>query len=150
MARYTVVIQTPRPGSDVFRYLADLRNLPEWDPGVARVTQIVGLGGGPGTSFDVVVSTARRGERTLRYVTTQHVEPRLLRIEARSPLLTSIDQITVSPRVDSGCSVAYDAELTLTGPLRWADLLIRPMFRRIGDRAAAGLVAALEGRVAAS
>ena len=96
--------------------MADLRNFAEWDPGVKRVAQVVGSGGGPDAAFDVVVATGR-GELTLRYVTTEYHEPRQVLIEARSRVLTSIDRITVID-VPAGCTVTYDAELRLNGALR--------------------------------
>ncbi len=129
--------------------MADLRNLAEWDPGVKRVTQIEGVGGGAAASFDVVVASGR-GELTLRYVTKQYQEPRLVVIEARSRMLTSIDRVSVNADAASGCLVTYDAELRLNGPLRMADVALKPMFKRIGDRAAQGLVIALAGDVVAS
>lgn len=149
MARYIVTVRTPRSPQAAFDYMADLRNFAEWDPGVKRVTQIEGAGGGASASFDVVVASGR-GEMTLRYATKQYDEPRLVVIEARSRMLTSIDRVSINADAASGCLVTYDAELRLNGPLRFADFALKPMFRRIGDRAARGLVVALAGEVVAS
>lgn len=149
MARYIVTVRTPRSPQEAFDYMADLRNLAEWDPGVKRVTQIEGAGGGASASFDVVVASGR-GEMTLRYATKQYDEPRLVVIEARSRMLTSIDRVSINADAASGCLVTYDAELRLNGPLRFADFALKPMFKRIGDRAARGLVVALAGEVVAS
>lgn len=148
MARYVVTVRTPQSPQAAFAYMADLRNFAEWDPGVERVTQIDGAGGGPDTSFDVVVTTGRR-KLTLRYVTKQYDEPRSLVIEARSRMFTSIDRIAVAGST-TGCLVTYDAELELNGVLRCADFILRAMFKRIGDRAARGLTTALAGEVVAS
>lgn len=149
MARYIVTVRTPRSPQEAFDYMADLRNLAEWDPGVKRVSQIVGSGGGASASFDVAVASGR-GELTLRYETTQYEEPRLVVIAAHSRMLTSIDRVSVKADGPTGCLVTYDAELTLNGPLRLADFALKPMFKRIGDRAARGLVVALAGDVVAS
>ena len=149
MARYIVTVRTPRSPQAAFDYMADLRNFAEWDPGVKRVTQIDGAGGGASASFDVVVASGR-GERTLRYATTQYEEPRLVVIEAHSRMLTSIDRVSINANAGSGCLVTYDAELKLNGLLRLADFALKPMFKRIGDRAAQGLVVALAGDVVAS
>lgn len=145
MARYIVTVSTPRTPEAAFAFMADLRNLAEWDPGVKRVTQVEGSGGGPSASFDVVVKSGR-GDMTLRYVTTQYDEPRAVVIEARSRMLTSIDRVTVAGSA-TGCQVTYDAELKLNGVLRCADFVLKPLFKRIGDRAAKGLTAALGGVV---
>jgi carbon monoxide dehydrogenase subunit G len=148
MARYVVTVRTPRTPEAAFAYMADLRNFAEWDPGVKRVTQVAGSGGGPGASFDVVVKSGR-GDMTLRYVTTKYDEPRSILVEARSRMLTSIDRVTVAGSA-TGCQVTYDAELTLNGLLRWADFVLKPLFKRIGDRAATGLTTALDGVVVPS
>src|SRR4051794_19757380 len=134
MARYVVTVRSARTPQAAFAYMADLRNFAEWDPGVARVTQIDGSGGGTDASFDVVVRSGRR-EMTLRYVTTEYEEPRLLVIEARSRTLTSTDRIAVAAS-ETGCLITYDAELTLKGALRCVDFVLKPRFKRIGDRAA--------------
>ena len=153
MSRYVVVVRTPRTPQAAFAYMADLRNFAEWDPGVTRVTQVEGSGGGPDSSFDVAVKSGR-GELVLRYVTKQYDEPQagepgVLVIEARSRMLTSIDRITVDGSA-TGCHVTYDAELKLNGALRWADFALKPVFKRIGERAAKGLTAALSGEVVGS
>ena len=148
MARYVVTVRTPRTPHDAFDYMADLRNFAEWDPGVKRVAQVAGSGGGPDAEFDVVVA-AGRGELTLRYVTKEYRVPSLVLIEARSRLLTSIDRITVGGTTDA-CTVTYDAVLMLNGPLRYVDFVLKPLFKRIGGRAAQGLVTALAGEVVAS
>jgi carbon monoxide dehydrogenase subunit G len=148
MARYVVTVSTPRNPEAAFAFMADLRNLAEWDPGVKRVTQVNGSGGGPNASFDVVVKSGR-GDMTLRYVTTQYDEPSAVVIEARSRMLTSIDRVTVA-RSATGCQVTYDAELKLNGVLRIADFVLKPLFKRIGDRAATGLTTALGGVVVSS
>ena len=134
MARYVVTVLTPKTPQAAFVYMSDLRNFAEWDPGVKRVTQVAGSGGGPDAAFDVVVVSGR-GELNLRYVTKDYDEPRLVLVEARSRMLTSIDRITVTG-LPSGCSVQYDAELTLNGPLRFLDFALKRVFERIGDRAA--------------
>jgi hypothetical protein len=148
MARYRVTVRTPLVSQAAFAYMADLRNFAEWDPGVRRVAQVIGSGGGPNSSFDVGVVAGCR-ELTLRYVTTQYVEPRSVVIEARSRLLTSIDRISIAEDSEAGCLVTYDAELVLNGPLRCVNVVLNPMFKRIGDRAASGLVTALSGQVVA-
>ena len=65
-------------------------------------------------------------------------------------LFRSIDRISIKTDGPSGCLVTYDAELRLNGPLRLADFALKPTFKRIGDRAARGLVVALAGDVVAS
>ena len=143
MARYVVSVRTPMPPDEAFTYMADLRNFAEWDPGVKNVDQVTGDGPGPGTAFDVTVK-GFVGDLTLRYVTTEHDAPKRVVARAESTMLTSLDTITVEPDGD-GSVVTYDAELTLNGPLGLADPLLKPAFNSIGDKAAGGLIRALEG-----
>lgn len=52
--------------------------------------------------------------------------------------VSSNDRITFET-VGNGTRITYDAELALKGPLRIADPLLRLAFKRVGDRALAGL-----------
>lgn len=143
MAHYVVQVRTPRTAREAFAYLADLSNFAEWDPGVAHAEQVHGDGPGPDAAFDVEVK-AIRGTMTLRYRLIDYDEPNRFVARAQSRLLTSVDTITVAT-VDAATVVTYDAELTLNGVLGLADPVMGFAFRRIGDRAADGLIAALEG-----
>jgi hypothetical protein len=150
MARYSTTVRTPRSPDEAFAYLADMRNFARWDPGVTDVIQVEGDGGGPQSVFDVVVRSPGGG-MTLRYVTRRYVtgrfdEPSSVQVEARSRVLTSIDRITVVTDANAdGSLITYDAELVLNGVLAVFDFGLKPAFRRIGDRAAAGLARALDG-----
>ena len=143
MARYRTTVRTDRSPEDAFTFMSDLRNFENWDPGVESATQVVGEGGGPDSTFDVVVAAPGKG-LTLRYVTTEYEAPRRVIVRAESKLFTSLDRIDVEPD-GTGSLVTYDAELTLNGPLGWFDLALRPIFDRIGGRADHGLQQALDG-----
>jgi carbon monoxide dehydrogenase subunit G len=143
---YNTSIRTSISPAEVFAFMADLRNLEQWDPGVQGVTQVDGDGAGPGSSFDVVVD-APRGGLTLRYNTTHFDPPRKAVVEARSRLFTSIDQIEVSEDGESTV-VTYSATHDLNGPMRVFDRVLRPVFDRIGNRASSGLLRVLDGQPA--
>jgi len=128
---------------EAFDYMADMRNFADWDPGVRRVEQVEGSGAEPDAVYDVTVG-GLRGDLVLRYRTVDYVSPREVLLVARSERLTSIDRITVDPR-DGSCDVTYDAELILNGWMKIAEPALRLMFRRIGDRAAAGMRRVLAG-----
>ena len=142
MARYVTTVRTSWSADVAFGFMADLRNFAIWDPGVRRVVQVEGDGGGTDAVFDVTVAGVGR-DLTLRYRTVQHDAPESLLVVASSGLLTSEDRITVVAEPAGGASVTYDADLRLGGPLRLVDPALRLVFGRIGDRAAAGLRAAL-------
>lgn len=123
--------------------MADLSNFAEWDPGVEQAKLVQGDGPGIDAAFDVAVK-AIRGSLTLRYHITDYDPPEKVAARAESRLLTSLDTITVRGDGD-GSVVTYDAELKLNGLLGVADPLLGLGFKRIGDRAATGLVRALDG-----
>lgn len=143
MARYVTTLRTERPPAEVFAYMADLRNFAEWDPGVTKVVQVDGDGGGPASVFDVTVKGPGR-DLTLRYRTTEFDPHHNVLVVARSSVFTSTDRVTVTPD-GAGSIVTYDADLALNGPLRLFDPVLKLTFGKIGDRAAAGLRRVLAG-----
>jgi carbon monoxide dehydrogenase subunit G len=143
MARYRTTVRTEMAPADAFAFMADLRNFEDWDPGVQSATQVTGHGGGPDASFDVIVDAPGKG-LTLRYVTTEYDAPRRVVVRAESKMFTSLDRIDVEPD-GTGSLVTYDAELRLNGPLSVFDLVLRPVFARIGGRADEGLQRVLDG-----
>jgi len=142
VARYVTKVRTRRPPEEVFAYMADLRNFAKWDPGVSRVVQVEGHGGGLGAVFDVTVNT--RNKQALRYRTAIFNPTHELLVVAKTRSLTSQDRITVDAD-RAGSIVTYDATLRLNGARRVGSPLLHFMFNRIGDRASAGLCRALEG-----
>jgi hypothetical protein len=142
MARYITKLRTSRPRDEVFAYMADLRNFVEWDPGVRQVAQVEGDGGGLGAVFDVTVGTKR--PQTLRYRVTVFNPPNELLVVAKTKALTSRDRITVDAD-ETGSIITYEAVLRLNGALRVGGAVLNIVFKRIGDRASAGLCRAIEG-----
>jgi len=131
--------------AEAFAYMADLTNFADWDPGVDRVDQVQGDGPGPDASFDVSVKALGRSI-TLRYDIVSYDAPRTVVAFAENSLLSSRDTVRVErDEAGSGSVVTYDAVLKLKGLLGVADPLLGLSFKKIGDRAAAGLVSALCG-----
>jgi carbon monoxide dehydrogenase subunit G len=141
MANYVTTVESPLSPQAAFDYMSDLRNFERWDPGVRSATQVVGVGGGPESSFDVSVASVGP-DLTLRYETIRYEPDHLVVVEARSRMFTSTDQISIRSEA-SGSVVTYEAELRLNGPFSVFDPFLRLVFKRIGDRAAAGLKAAI-------
>jgi hypothetical protein len=109
-----------------FAYMADLRRFAEWDPGVRRVVQVEGEGGGPEAVFDLTVATLGP-DLTLRYETTEYDAPRSFRVVAKSAWFTSDDRIRVETKRGKTI-VTYDAELRLNGLLGLFDPGLRLVF----------------------
>lgn len=141
MARYQATVPSHRPAAEIFTYLATFSNAAEWDPGVLAGEQ---LDPGPvavGTRFRLVVPFL--GLRMpLTYHVTSYQPGHEVVLAAASSLLHATDKITVTGRA-GGSEVSYEAEVRLRGPLHLLDPLLRPGFRAVADRAAAGLAQAL-------
>lgn len=142
MPRYTGTVTTARPPHEVFDYLASFDRVAEWDPGVREAHALSTENGGDGATFRVVTRFLGR-DVPLVYRTVALEPPRRVVLEAAGDSVVSRDAITVRPLPEGGAQVTYDAELRLRGPLRLAELPMRLAFRRIGDRARAGLEEAL-------
>jgi carbon monoxide dehydrogenase subunit G len=140
MARYVTKVRTTRSADDVFAFMADLRNLTQWDPGVRDAVMVEGEAGTESAVVDVSVSGT-----TLRYHTTSFDPSTSVVVRAESSTMISIDRIDVDDQGDTRV-VTYDADLQLKSVLKVADPLLRLAFRRIGDRAAAGLRRVLDGQ----
>lgn len=141
MARYVMRVRTPKDAEQVFDFLADLRNFPEWDPGTTSAEQVGGTGPGVGSAYDL-----ETGGTTMRYEVTTYDHPRKVVAEGANRWVTSVDTITVSTQDDgAGAVVTYDADLTLNGLLRVGDPILKLAFARIGKKAADGLVTSLDG-----
>lgn len=136
MPRYVVSVQSSKSPAEAFAAMADMRTFTDWDPGITKVVQTVGSGPGPQAVFDVTVGAGR--PFTLRYETREFVADSTVLFVGKSALFTSIDRITVVP-AGSGSTVTYDAQLRFNGLLVPFNLGLGLVFKRIGDRAAAGL-----------
>ena len=141
MARYTTSVQTPQPVEEAFAYLSDFSTTAEWDPGVVEAERLTAGPVGEGSEFRVVAEFMGR-KVPLIYVVTEYEAPTRIVLRGESSTVVSLDEITVG-HADDGALVTYDARLTLKGPLRVADPLLGLVFKRIGDRAAAGMRGAL-------
>lgn len=143
MALCSFSIKTPWPAEKVFEFMANLRNLTAWDPGVHNVEQVVGEQPGLNAEFNVTVD-GFSGPMTLIYVMTGFETPHSFSVRAKSELLNSYDQTTVVA-TGEGCTVTYSAELTLNDSLGIADEVFAKTFNIVGERAACGLAEALQG-----
>lgn len=139
MAHYVTTIRTEMSPEDAFMYMADLENFAEWDPGVSLAEQVAGDGPALGAEYKVKASGAE-----LVYMVIEFDAPIRLVAEAKTTFFRSYDIIEVEARED-GCDVTYDATLELNGILGLADVGLRLFFDKIGDKAAAGMVEALDG-----
>ena len=142
MARYRTTVQSKKTPEGAFDYPADFAKAREWDPGVVEGENLTGRPLGRGSRFRLVSRIAGR-RIPLEYQITAFDRPGRVEFQADQTALRSTDEIRFDA-VDNGTSVTYEADLQLKGPLgKLLDPFLALAFRRIGDRAAAGLQEAL-------
>ena len=141
MAHYQATVESRSPAAETFSYLAAFSNAADWDPGVLAGAQVDAGPVGKGSRFRLQVPFL--GARmSLTYQIISFVPDREVLLRATNVLLRSTDRIVVTG-IPDGSTVSYDAEVRLRGPLRLLDPLLRPGFRAVAERAAAGLNDAL-------
>ena len=137
MAHYHATLESRSSAADTFGYLATFSNAAEWDPGVLAGEQLDA--GPPGTGSRFRLEVPFLGARmSLTYEVIRFAPDREVLLHAANGVLRSTDKIAVTGAAD-GSTVSYDAEVRLRGPLRVLDPLLRPGFRVVAERAAAGL-----------
>jgi dehydrogenase/reductase SDR family member 12 len=139
MARYRTTVDSSRPVEETFHYLADFSNAEEWDPGVTEGERVGDGVVGTGSRFRLVARFLGR-DVPMEYEITAFESPHRVVLEADEHTVRSVDEIRVETAEDGGTRVTYEADLRLKGPLGGVlDPLLGVIFRRIGDRADAGL-----------
>jgi Polyketide cyclase / dehydrase and lipid transport len=141
MARYQATVQSRRSAAETFAYLATFSNAVNWDPGVLAGEQLDPGPVGPGTRYRLMVPFFGR-RMPLTYQVTSYQPGHEVALAATSGLLHATDKIVVTGDA-GGSAVSYEAEVRLRGPLGVLGPLLRPGFRAVADRAAAGLAQAL-------
>jgi hypothetical protein len=141
MPQFITSVKTSLSPEEAFDYMTDLRNLPEWDPGVSSSERVDEGDIGQGSSFDVLASGAK-----LTYVLIEFDRPTRAIAEANNPRLRSYDIISIEPTID-GSIVTWDATLELKGVFKVFSPVLALMFDRIGAKAEEGLQATLPNAV---
>lgn len=151
MIRVEARVRIHKEATRALVYLADFRNLPSWDPGIAEVEQLGGDGPAEGASYRVVARFL--GARVPMRYRTVRFDPVSGVAEIRGETLTliAVDRITVRPVGSSGrgtngseeAEVHWQADFTMKGPMRLAEPVMKPLFDRLGRKAMDGLRAKL-------
>ena len=137
MAHYVATIPVSVARCAAFAYVSRFDRAAEWDPGVEAGEMLTPEPVGVGSRFRLVTRFfGRRIPLDYEIIDLDRDERIVLRAENRS--VRSVDTITFEDD-ERGAVVVYDARLDAKGIGRLADPLLALVFRRIGDRAAAGL-----------
>ena len=144
MAHYNASVDTPRPLEEVFAYLSDFSTTAEWDPGVVEAERLTEPPIREGSEFRLLARFLGR-ETPLTYRVVEFDPPKAVTLRGENSSVVSLDRMTFEP-AGEGTLITYDAKLSLKGPMRLADPLLGLAFKRVGDRALAGLRQTLKGK----
>lgn len=114
MARYVMRVRTEKPAEEVFDFMADLSNFPEWDPGTKSAKQEAGDGPGEGAEYELEASGA-----TLRYVVTAYDPPRKVVARAQNRFVTRSTPSPSRARARAASSPTTPTSPS-TGRSKWA------------------------------
>jgi len=142
VATYRTSLSSPRPPADVFAYLARFSNAVGWDPGVVAAEDRSAGPPARGSAYRLVVRFLGLPV-PLDYRIVEIDPPTRVVLQAENTVVRSTDVIEVAPAPGGGSTIDYQASLITKGLSAVLAPLVAVAFRRIGDRAAAGLRAAL-------
>ena len=142
MSTYRTTIASPWSPADTFAYMARFSNAAKWDPGVLAAEETEPGPPRRGSTYWLVVGALGR-RLPLEYRIEEIDPPRRVVLRGENSAIRSTDVIEVSPMPEGGTEVSYEATLTAKGAALLLTPLVGVALRRIGDRAAAGLKAAL-------
>jgi carbon monoxide dehydrogenase subunit G len=148
MANYKATLESHLPAEEVFSYLSDFSNTREWDPSTVQAERVDDGPVREGSEFRLVAAFLGR-ESAITYRVVEYDPPNAVGFRGENSTVISLDRIAVEA-TDTGSRIAYDAKLTLKGLSKLADPLLGIAFRRVGDRALAGMRATLARKQATS
>lgn len=118
------------PVEEVFDYIADLANEPEWNPDASNVTRTSDGPVGLGTVWE------EDFRRVGHYVTTidAYERPSVLSFDARNPRTDAHVRFDFAAAGDGATGVSCVVELTMKGGMRFVEPLMAPMIRKQIER----------------
>jgi len=147
MARYRTEVVVPTALDTTFAYLSRFSSAQEWDPGVIRAQMVTPEPVGLGSRF-TLTAVFLGAKVPLEYEIIEYDPPRRVVLAAENRSVRSTDRISFDSATSGGTVVRYEAVLLPKGVARLADPLFALALRRVGERAASGLQAALADRAA--
>jgi len=115
-----------RPVEEVFDYIADLANEPQWNPDASNVVRTSDGAIGAGTTWEE--DFARVGHYVTRI--DRYERPSSLSFDARNPRTDAYVTFSFSPAGDAATDVACEMTLTMHGFMRVLEPLLASTIRR--------------------
>lgn len=145
MIRLHETIRVARSAGDCYRYVADFSICEQWDPGVYRAAKTTPGAPAVGTTFEVTVRLFGR-RSTLAYEITAIEPDTRIELAMQGDGIASTETIDFAADDSGHTQIDYRADFELSGALRLGQSAARPLFKRIGRKAVAGLARALTVR----
>jgi len=138
MPKVIRTITTEAPIEDVFSYMADFSNGPEWDP--TQESSVARDEGGPrlGQVYDVMVVWGDR-KLPMVYEVTAYKPNHMITLTGDGSTTHAIDTLEFAEVSDGGTAVTYRADIHLKGALRLAEPFLGSKFKELFDNAEAGI-----------
>ena len=138
MPKVSRTITTEAPIEEVFAYLADFSNGPEWDP--TQESSVARDDGGPrlGQIYDIVVEWGDR-KLPMVYEVTAYKPNHMITLVGDGSTTHAIDTLEFTEVSDGGTAVTYNADIRLKGFLRLAEPFLGSKFNELFDNAEAGI-----------
>ena len=142
MIRLHETIRVARSAADSYRYLVDFSTCEQWDRGVYRARKLTPGAPRVGSEFEVTVRMFGR-RTTLSYRITDLAENAHIALEMQGSGIRSTETIRFEENSAGETSIDYRADFSLSGMLGASEIAMKPVFKRIGRKAVAGLREAL-------
>ena len=142
MIRLHETIRVARSAADSYRYLVDFSTCEQWDPGVYRARKLPPGAPQVGSEFEVTVRMFGR-RTTLSYRITDLATNAHIALEMQGAGIRSSETIRFEENSAGETTIDYRADFSLSGALGASEIAMKPVFKRIGRKAVAGLREAL-------
>jgi hypothetical protein len=126
MIRASWQIRIERPAEEIFDFVADLRNEPQFNPDASNIEQQTPGPVGLGTVWTEDFRRIGRYETTI----DEYERPAKLGFDARNPKTDAVVRFSFEPQGDAATDVSCVVELTMKGAMRLMEPLMASMIRR--------------------
>ncbi|MEM7180355.1 MAG: SDR family NAD(P)-dependent oxidoreductase [Spirochaetota bacterium] len=143
MIRIEKDIHTPRPLEEVFPFIADFCNLPDWDPGVLSSQKTSKGILKEGDTFMLETSFGLQ-KIPITYTLDKLIPHKEVVYSAANHAIEIVDRIRFSPQANGGTKVQYMADFTPTKDYASFEPFFRLLLSQTGKKAFQGMTRALQ------
>ena len=144
MATYRATVHSPMSVEEVFSFMADFSNAPDWDANTKSSDLQTADPYAVGAKYEVVTGFAGR-DLTLTYETIEIERPNRVILKSGTAIADIEDVMTFEPHGD-GTEVTYEANIVPHSVAKVIDPVFSLIFKRVGDRALESMKDALKAK----